>query len=142
MSHQWRRKDKKRKPIAKRVMKDRVKTPDFGFDTQPQLFKHVYFAANKPVKCFISDRDITDCMSGPIDHWKKFFAHILPKGKYTYWKYNPRNIIMLHPEAHTIVDQGTQEARDKHPDWNWKGWDIEVEFAKEEYQLYVIDNNL
>jgi hypothetical protein len=54
----------------------------------------------------------------------------------------PRNIIMLHPEAHNIVDQGTQEDRDKHPEWNWKAWDAEVELAKEEYDEYVINNNL
>jgi hypothetical protein len=141
-AHQWKRTDKKPKPIAKRAVKDNLKALDFGFANQIEMFKHIYFKAKKPIKCMISGRDITDCMNGPINHWIRFYAHILPKGKYTYWKLNPRNIIMLHPEAHHIVDQGTQEDRDGHQDWNWTAWNAEVEFAKEEYQQYVIDNNL
>lgn len=142
MAHQWKRTDKKRKPIAKRSVKRSIKTPDFGFETQIQVFKHVYFTTRKPIKCLISGRDITDCMNGPIEHWVRFYAHILPKSKYTYWELNPRNIIMLHPEAHEIVDQGTAAQREKHPDWNWDAWDSEVSFAREEYQQFVIDHNL
>lgn len=142
MAHQWRRTDKKPKPIAKRAEKDSVKAPYYGFETQIQMFKHIYFKAQKPIECLISGRDITDCMNGPINHWVKFFAHLLPKGKYTYWRLNPRNIIMLHPEAHNIVDQGTQADRDKHPDWNWASWDNEVYLAKYEYNKFTKGENL
>lgn len=142
MAHQWRRKDKKPKKIAKRVVKRGVKHDNFGFTTQIEVFKHVYFKADKPVKCLISGWDITDCMDGSIEHWVQFFAHILPKGKFLYWKFNPRNIIMLHPAAHQIVDQGTQENRDLYPKWNWEAWDNEVELAKHEYNKYVKENNL
>jgi len=141
-AHQWARTDKKPRTIAKRAVKDGVKAPHFGFTSQIEVFKHVYFTANKPIKCLISGRFITDCMDGPIEHWIRFYAHILPKGKYTYWRLNPRNIIMLHPEAHTIVDQGTAGQREKHPDWNWDAWDDLVEKAKKEYKQFVKDHNL
>jgi hypothetical protein len=142
MAHQWKRTDKKPKTIAKRTTKASIKAPDFGFDTQVKMFKHVYFKARKPIKCLISGRFITDCMEGPIEHWVRFYAHILPKGKYTYWRLNPRNIIMLHPEAHALVDQGTEEGRAKHPGWNWDAWDMEVEKAKKEYKQFLKEHNL
>jgi len=142
MAHQYRRTDKKPKHLAKRAMHKSIKAPDFGFSSQIAVFKHVYFKVRKPVKCLVSGRDITDCMNGPITQWIKYFAHILPKSLYTYWKFNPRNIIMLHPDVHQIFDQGTQEDRDKHPDWDWASLDADVEFAKEEYQQFIIDNNL
>ena len=142
MAHQWRRTDKKTKKLAKRAVKSNIKAYDFGFLSQPELFKHVYFIHKKPVICPVSGRDITDCMNGPIGHWVKHFAHILPKGKYTYWKLNPRNILILHPEVHDIFDQGTQDDRDKYPDWNWHWLDVTVEIAKKEYVEFVKANNL
>lgn len=123
-------------------MKANVKAPDFGFDSQVQLFKHVYFKARKPIKCMISGRFITDCMDGPIEHWIQFFAHILPKGKFTYWRLNPRNIVMLHPEAHRIVDQGSLSDRHDHPDWDWAAWEDAVILAKKEYKKFVKEHNL
>jgi len=142
MSHQWMRPDRKHKWLAKRAIKSNVKAYDFGFLTQPELFKHVYFIHKKPVICPVSSRNITDCMDGPIEHWIKHFAHILPKGRYTYWKLNPENIVMLHPEVHHIFDQGTQVERDKYPEWNWRYLDVVVEKAKKEYKKFVKANNL
>ncbi len=128
--------------MRKRTMRKPTKAIDFGFDTQLQVFKHVFFVLRKPVFCPISGRDITDAMQAPVDIWIKYFAHILSKGIYTYWKLNPRNVMMVHPEVHTIVDQGTKKDRDKHPDWNWALWDAEVEQAKEDYVEFLNDNNL
>jgi hypothetical protein len=76
------------------------------------------------------------------EHWIKHFAHILPKGTYTYWKLNPEYILIMHPEAHHIFDQGTQEDRKKYPDWNWEWLDAKVEKAKKEYRKFVKANNL
>lgn len=140
--HQWKRTDKKPKRLAKRAIRKTVKAYDFGFDTQPQVFKHVYFIAKKPIVCPVSGRDITDCMNGPIEHWIKHFAHILPKSKYTYWKFNPENILILHPEVHHIFDQGTQEDRDKYPDWDWAFLDAIVIASKRAYIKFVKANNL
>lgn len=142
MSHQWMRTDKKPKGLAKRAVKANVKAYDFGFTTQIQLFKHVYFIHKKPVICPVSGRNITDCMDGPIEHWIKHFAHLLPKGMCTYWRLNPRNIIMLHPEVHHIFDQGTQKEREWHPEWNWAYLDEQEEEAKRDYVKFVKVNNL
>ncbi|MFT7280504.1 MAG: hypothetical protein ACI9DM_000223, partial [Cyclobacteriaceae bacterium] len=38
------------------------------------------------------------------------YAHVLPKGSYPHLKLYADNIMLIHPEEHTIVDQGT--ARD------------------------------
>jgi hypothetical protein len=51
MSHQWKRTDKKVKKLANRAVKSNIKAYDFGFLTQPELFKHVYFIHKKPVIC-------------------------------------------------------------------------------------------
>ena len=142
MAHQWLREDKKPKQLAKRTMKKSIKIPDFGFETQIQVFKHVFFYLRKPVICPISGRDITDVMNGPIDQWIKAFAHILPKKNYPYWRLNPRNIMMVHPEVHRILDQGTLEERKKYPDWNWDLWDRETEKAKDDYRKFIKENLL
>lgn len=141
-AHQWKRTDKKPKTIAKRVAKQSVKADDFGFSTQIELFKKVYWDHEKPVICPVSGRNITKCIEAPINLFVQHCAHILPKGKYTYWRLNPRNIRLLHPEAHWVIDQGTQEDKDARPDWNWEAWYKEVEVAKKEYEQYVKENNL
>ena len=141
--HQWCRTDGKRpKPIAKRATRKAIKQPDFGFDTQLQVFKHVFFHLRKPVICPISGRDITDIMDGPITQWICAFAHILPKKNYTHWRLNPRNIRMILPEAHNIIDQGTKADRMNHPDWNWGWWDAEVYKAKKEYVTFCKNHGL
>ncbi len=41
------------------------------------------------------------------------FAHVLAKGlnKYPYFKYYAKNIVLLTPGEHALLDQGTEEAR-------------------------------
>jgi hypothetical protein len=41
------------------------------------------------------------------------FAHVLAKGqnKYPYFKYYMKNIVLLTPGEHALLDQGTEEAR-------------------------------
>ena len=140
--HQYLRTDKKFKGLAKRAMKSNIKGPDFGFSSQIEMFKHIYWTQPKPIICMISGRNIIKCIEAPISLFTSHFAHLLPKGTYTYWRLNPRNIIMLHPEAHWIVDQGTQEDRDARPDWDWKAWDEEVFIAREEYIEFCKSENL
>lgn len=38
----------------------------------------------------------------PLGHfmWHWQFAHVLPKGKYTRWKLNPENIMLMLPNEH------------------------------------------
>ena len=140
--HQWLRTDKKPKELKKRTLIKSVKTPDFGFQTQLQVFRHIFFKLKKPVICPISGRDITDIMNGSITQWITAFAHILPKGKYPLWRLNPRNVKMINPVAHNLLDQGTELQREEYPDWNWAWWDNEVELARKEYRKFLKENQL
>ena len=140
--HQYMRKDKKPKQLARRSSRVKVKAPDFGYTSQLEMFKDIYWKAEKPVICPISGRNITKCIEAPVSLFVSHFAHILPKGTYTYWKLNPRNVMMVHPEVHHILDQGTVKDRAKDFDWRWKLWDFEVERAEEEYVTFLRENYL
>lgn len=70
------------------------------------------------------------------------FMHILPKGRYTYWKYNPANIIIAHPTFHRVCDAGSLAERKHHPTWNFEAWDSLVLEKKEEYRKFKQDNLL
>ena len=84
------------------------------YKNQLELFKeiwaetaHISFLTNRQLKYF----DI------------KVFAHILPKGRYPKFKLLKENIILLHPEEHTLLDQGTEKQRLEYSnkwkcDWN------------------------
>jgi hypothetical protein len=53
------------------------------------------------------------------------FAHILPKGenKFPKFKLNPKNIILLIPYEHHLLDNGTIEQREKYAKENNCNWD-------------------
>jgi len=141
--HQWARKDKNIiRKINKRTKRVSVKKPDFGYDSLIALFKDVYWEHSKPIKCIVSGVDLTGCISAPVGVFVSHFAHILPRSHYSFWKYNKRNILILSPYVHHLFDQGTQEQRDKHPDWNWGALYAEVEQAKDDYAEWVNENNL
>jgi len=63
------------------------------------------------------------------------FAHILPKGKYTKFKLNPENILVVHPEVHHLIDAGTQDQRDA------TGWDFSPFYDKRK-ELLKLYNKL
>lgn len=48
-------------------------------------------------------------------HWQ--FAHVLPKGNYTYYKLNPDNIVLLLPNEHNRLDHAVHTIKDD-PDWS------------------------
>lgn len=39
------------------------------------------------------------------------FAHIKPKGRFPELRLDPGNIVLLHPEEHRLLDQGTEAQR-------------------------------
>lgn len=41
-------------------------------------------------------------------------AHILPKGHYKSRKFDPDNIVILHPDEHDLFDKGTVEDREAY----------------------------
>lgn len=102
----------------------------FGFKNQVELFNHVWETSNK--KCFVSGRDLTKV---PAYKWHNMFAHVLPKGKYSKWKLNPVNIVVLHPDIHYLYDFGTIEQQ------NNSGYDFEpLRKLKEQLKIEYEEN--
>jgi hypothetical protein len=74
-----------------------------------QLFKMIWFRSTK--RSFITDLVLRDYEG--TDFWVNMFAHVLAKGmnKYPYFKYYAKNIILLTPNEHHLLDNGTEEQR-------------------------------
>ena len=102
-------------PLKKEKVTDKkTKEAVYNFTSQRSMFLRIYEDA--PIvdghkRCWLSGRTI-DCFENSDKFWS-LFAHVLPKGKYTKWKLNPKNIVLLHPEIHWLYDQGREEDRIK-----------------------------
>lgn len=64
------------------------------------------------------------------------FAHVLAKGKYPKFKFYEKNICLLTPYEHFLVDSSTKELRDKYakenPSCAWERfYDLRDELLKE-----------
>ena len=92
------------------------------------------------VYCPYTGQDITNYFNTPLFY--QCFAHVLPKGKYPYFKLNPKNVKVVHPEFHRIVDRGTSLDRVNHSNWKFNLWDNEVDKMKVFYQLFQKQNLL
>ena len=79
----------------------------WGFFNQRELFNHIWRNSDK--KCELSGLLLKNFYN--TDKWYSCFAHVLNKGLYPLYKLNPDNIILLHPDVHTCIDQGTEEQR-------------------------------
>lgn len=70
----------------------------------------------------------------------RVYAHILPKGSFPYLKLCFENICLVHPEEHTILDQGTVKNREayslKYPKTDWDKWDAK----RSELQKFYREN--
>lgn len=141
--HQWLRTDKKPKKLKYRANKERaIGDVSFGYSSQLEMFKDKYWKIEKPIICPISHIPIGDIINAPISLFVTHCAHILPKGSYPLWKLNPANIMIINPNVHRILDQGTLDEREKYPDYDWDLWDRAKEKAKIDYQIFVKENNL
>jgi hypothetical protein len=144
--HQWMRTDKKKKKLqGPKVtqVKDFSKAPDFGFEGQQELFAWLWQEAkdrNGIVTCPFTGQRLNRFYG--TDLWWSCFLHYLPKGRYTYWKLNPKNVVVAHPDFHRVVDQGTSLARINHPTWKFDRWDTRREELKIEYDLFKKQNLL
>lgn len=143
-SHQWKRTDKKKKTPM--VMEKEDKKPiehSFGYINQSDMFFDLWEKAQVPGKGIICPftHHRLNCYFGS-SYFFSCFAHILPKGRYTYWKYNPDNIAIVHPDFHAVVDGGSTDDRKKHPEWDFDAWDALVEKKKAEYVQFKKDNLL
>lgn len=143
LSHQYLRQDKPKKPLFKRQESHPTHTMDFGFDSQEDMFTHLWSNARDAkgyVKCQYTGQPLNGFAKSTQWYW--CFAHILNKKNYTYFKLNPANIAIVHPEFHRIIDQGTTKDREKHPEWKWEAWDRKVIQMKEEYNKFKFENHL
>jgi len=84
--------------------------------SQIDLFNEMWDEMQKPRICPVSGKKL-DYITG--DFWYSCFAHVLPKGKYPKLKLSKENIMIVHPDVHTLYDKGTQEQRDKFKNWRW-----------------------
>jgi hypothetical protein len=77
--------------------------------TQIAIFKQIWMVSNK--RSFISGLFLREFLN--TDLFINCFAHVLAKGQnqYPYFKYYARNIVLLTPGEHALLDQGTEEAR-------------------------------
>lgn len=133
-SHQWKRTDRKPKKIAVRTQGSYLKDFGFGFDNQTDLFEWLWEnAKNEKGEVFCKYTGIKLNHLYGTNVWIQCFAHVLPKGKYIYWKLNPDNVEVVHPLFHRLVDQGTIKQKKSQPTWNFILWDKEVEELKLQY---------
>lgn len=154
LRHQHKRTDKPKqaqnKPYNQRSVKSSIKVPpkqksglkhelqrSFGFTNQKQMFDFVW--STREHKCQISGSNL-DLVPENRRHWT--MAHIIPKGLYPMFKLNPDNILLISPEAHQLVDNFTEDLREKHKHINFDLWFSLVEKKKEEYKRFLKENQI
>lgn len=75
------------------------------------IFKQIWEESNK--KCQLTDAPL-EWIIPMSSYWFSCFAHILAKGKYPLMKYDADNIMLVHPQVHFLLDNGTHEQREKY----------------------------
>lgn len=113
------------------------KNLNFGFESEIDMFNHLWEAAKNEkgqVICPYTGENLNRFYN--TLRYFSCFAHVLPKGRYTYWKMNPLNVKVVNPHFHAIIDQGTSKDRLYHPLWLFEEWDREVEELKIQYQEF------
>lgn len=94
---------------------------DLDVKNQIELFEILWDNSNR--KSFLSDRPIK--ISRSSNFWYNIFAHVLSKSKSKYPKFSlySKNIVLLLPYEHFLLDHGTEDMRKKYAeefkcDWN------------------------
>jgi hypothetical protein len=147
--HQYHRTDKKNarkelgiKKIKVTTVRDDLMT-SFGFNDQIIMFNTLW-ENHKDEKgrvfCTFSGQQLNGFLIS--DLYYNCFAHLLSKKNYPWFKLNPANVAIVHPEFHRIVDQGTFKERSEHPTWDWEAWDLRVLKMKEDYAQFKRENLL
>lgn len=142
-NHQYLRTDKPKRPLFKHKEIKPTHNLDFGFDSQIDLFNWLWQDAQNEkgeVFCPYTGEKLNKFYN--TDMFWSCFAHVLPKGKYTYFKLNPKNIDIVFPEFHHVADQGTSIDRANHPKWRFDLWYQRVEEMKIQYALFKKQNLL
>jgi len=137
--HGYLRTDSKKpqRTIKRQADKKTVLTPDFGFIDQLTMFATLWENHKDEkgrVLCTFTGRQLNGFLMS--DLFLNCFAHILSKKQYPWFKLNPANVVIVNPEFHRIIDQGTLKERAEHPEWKWDLWDARVIAMKEEYRNF------
>jgi hypothetical protein len=137
------RTDKKPKPIPKHTERQKSHEIGFGFDNQMEMFLTLWDNSKDNQARVICPYtgEILNFYHNTNMFWS-CFAHILPKGRYPYFKLNPDNIRIVHPSFHNFTHNGIFTGRKLHPTWKWDIWDSEVIALKEKYAKFKKENLL
>jgi hypothetical protein len=112
-----------------------IRNINFGFGNELEMFHQIW--NERSHVCQFTGENLDD-----TGLWINCFAHILPKGKFPLFKFNPENVRLVYPEFHRIIDRGTKADRLKHPTWDFKFWDELVQEMKTEYIKFQKQNLL
>lgn len=96
----------------------------YGFSSERDLFEYLW--SIKPHRSEISGRKLDK-----ITLWFSMFAHVLEKKNYPLFRYNPENIVIVHPLEHVLIDQGSSDARKKYTK-DFPEADFSIFFRKKE----------
>lgn len=79
----------------------------YGFHGEREMFEFLW--ETKSHKSEISGRNLEN-----IALFFSMFAHILDKKKFPLFRYNPENIMIIHPMEHVLIDAGSASSRQKY----------------------------
>lgn len=129
---------KKKSVSIKNDKKPYVGINDLLVKTEVDLFSRIW--EDRPHKSFLSNKPLNFQEKSGL--WYNLFAHVLAKGKAKYprFKLYSKNIVLLTPQEHTLLDQSSKDQRDKYAlqngcNWN-KIYDLEEELKGHYKRLF------
>lgn len=134
--HQYLRTDIKKK-IRKKPLKERnwklsrnkqgFDPFQWGFENEYEMFMDIWAKSDKKSK--ISGRGLEYFLGR--EQWVNCFAHILNKKNFPLYRYNPDNILLIHPYEHYLIDHGTVSERVEYFE-NFQEADFNVFYSLQE----------
>lgn len=109
----------------------------FGFNNLTDLYKDVW--NTRKHECIFTGENLDKV---PQHLFLNMFMHILRKSGYSFWKFNPENIVLGFPEFHKVADDFTEEERIKHPEWRFDLFFQMQEEQKQKYRDFLMANML
>ena len=111
---------------------------DFGVKSESELYKEIWYSREH--KSFLSGKPLN--IEEGTSFWFNIFAHALAKGKAKYPKFKlySKNIILLTPQEHNLLDFCSSDDREDYAkrngcDWK-KVYDIQEELKSEYKEKY------
>jgi hypothetical protein len=108
-------------------------------DKKPYQYKKKATGERKMFDSIWSKRHHRSFLSGANLHWvagtdfyPNVFAHLLAKGKYPKFRLEEKNIVLLTPQEHELLDKGTEAQRQAYAKDNNCSWD-EIYALRESY---------